>query len=98
MAAHPQAARRRRTIRRLAVCVSRHRPGGAQPGAPRRWRLRRRAARLAEPLMARVLDFTSDVGAYGTRLLAELGHDVVRIEPPGGDALRREANGMFHAF
>jgi CoA:oxalate CoA-transferase len=48
--------------------------------------------------MARVLDFTSDVGAYGTRLLAELGHDVVRIEPPGGDALRREANGMFHEF
>jgi CoA:oxalate CoA-transferase len=48
--------------------------------------------------MARVLDFTSNVGAYGTRLLAELGHDVVRIEPPGGDALRHEAGGIFHAF
>jgi len=39
--------------------------------------------------MARVLDFTSEVGAYGTRLLAELGHDVVRVERPHGDALRR---------
>jgi CoA:oxalate CoA-transferase len=39
--------------------------------------------------MARVLDLASEVGAYGTRLLAELGHDVVRVEHPGGDALRR---------
>jgi CoA:oxalate CoA-transferase len=38
--------------------------------------------------MARVLDLTSLVGAYGTRLLAELGHDVVRIEPREGDAIR----------
>ncbi len=42
-------------------------------------------------LMARILDLTSLMGAYGTRLLAELGHDVLRIERPGGDALRREA-------
>jgi crotonobetainyl-CoA:carnitine CoA-transferase CaiB-like acyl-CoA transferase len=39
--------------------------------------------------MALVLDLTSEVGAYGTRLLAELGHDLVRIENPAGDALRR---------
>jgi crotonobetainyl-CoA:carnitine CoA-transferase CaiB-like acyl-CoA transferase len=39
--------------------------------------------------MARILDLTSEVGAYGTRLLAELGHEVVRVEPPEGDALRR---------
>jgi crotonobetainyl-CoA:carnitine CoA-transferase CaiB-like acyl-CoA transferase len=38
--------------------------------------------------MARVLDLTSAVGAYATRLLGELGHDVVRIETPDGDALR----------
>jgi CoA:oxalate CoA-transferase len=31
------------------------------------------------------------MGAYGTRLLAELGHDVLRIESPKGDSLRREA-------
>ena len=57
--------------------------------------------------MARVLDLTSPVGAYGTRLLAELGHDVVRVEPPAGDALRQEAphlrepsleTGAFHQF
>jgi CoA:oxalate CoA-transferase len=39
--------------------------------------------------MARILDLTSEVGAYGTRLLAEQGHEVVRVEPPGGDAVRR---------
>ena len=58
--------------------------------------------------MARILDLTSDVGAYGTRLLAELGHDVVRVESPKGDALRclgpslRDAtdceSGAFHQF
>ena len=41
--------------------------------------------------MARILDLTSLMGAYGTRLLAELGHDVLRIENPKGDRLRREA-------
>src|SRR6185503_18269384 len=60
-----------------------------------RRRQRRGAARLAwgrgAGLMARVLDLTSAVGAYATRLLAELGHDVVRIEPPDGDELRRLA-------
>ena len=39
--------------------------------------------------MALILDLTSEVAAYGTRLLAELGHDVVRVEHPDGDALRR---------
>jgi crotonobetainyl-CoA:carnitine CoA-transferase CaiB-like acyl-CoA transferase len=38
--------------------------------------------------MARILDLTGPAGAYGTRLLAELGHDVVRIESPNGDSLR----------
>jgi crotonobetainyl-CoA:carnitine CoA-transferase CaiB-like acyl-CoA transferase len=41
--------------------------------------------------MARILDLTSPVGAYATRLLAELGHEVVRVETPDGDALRRLA-------
>jgi crotonobetainyl-CoA:carnitine CoA-transferase CaiB-like acyl-CoA transferase len=39
-------------------------------------------------MMARILDLTGPAGAYGTRLLAELGHDVVRIESPTGDPLR----------
>ena len=39
--------------------------------------------------MARVLDLTTIVGAYGTRVLAELGHDVLRVEDRRGDALRR---------
>jgi CoA:oxalate CoA-transferase len=41
--------------------------------------------------MARILDLTSLMGAYGTRLLAELGHDVLRIESPKSDGLRGEA-------
>ncbi|MBW8825338.1 MAG: CoA transferase [Acidobacteria bacterium] len=37
----------------------------------------------------RVLDLSGAIGAYGTRLLADLGADVVKVEPPTGDALRR---------
>ena len=39
--------------------------------------------------MARILDLTTHAAVYATRLLAEAGHDVVRVEPPEGDALRR---------
>jgi crotonobetainyl-CoA:carnitine CoA-transferase CaiB-like acyl-CoA transferase len=41
--------------------------------------------------MARILDLTSETGAYATKLLVEAGHDVVRVEPPCGDGLRRRA-------
>lgn len=37
----------------------------------------------------RVLDATNRLGAYGGRLLADFGADVVKIEPLGGGALRR---------
>lgn len=36
----------------------------------------------------RVLDLTDAKGVYGTKLLADLGADVVRVEPRGGDPLR----------
>jgi crotonobetainyl-CoA:carnitine CoA-transferase CaiB-like acyl-CoA transferase len=39
--------------------------------------------------MSRIIDLTEHSGAYAARLLAETGHDVIRIEPPEGDALRR---------
>jgi len=39
--------------------------------------------------MARVLDLTRQAAVYATRLLAEQGHDVIRIESPEGDDLRR---------
>lgn len=58
--------------------------------------------------MARVVDLTTCSGAYGSRLLAEAGHDVVRVEDPAGDALRRLGpflgdepdveRGAFHQF
>ncbi len=38
----------------------------------------------------RVLEFTTDVaGPFATRLLAEYGADVMKVEPPGGDRSRR---------
>jgi benzylsuccinate CoA-transferase BbsF subunit len=43
----------------------------------------------------RVLDLSDGMSAYGTRLLAQLGADVVRVEPPEGAALR--ADGPFAA-
>ena len=39
--------------------------------------------------MARVVDLAGLAGAYATRLFAEQGHEVIRIESPGGDGLRR---------
>jgi crotonobetainyl-CoA:carnitine CoA-transferase CaiB-like acyl-CoA transferase len=53
----------------------------------------------------RVLDLTDERAIYGAKLLADLGADVVRPEPPGGDALRgrgprRDADGasLWYAF
>ena len=56
----------------------------------------------------RVIDLGSLAGAYATRLLAESGHDVIRIDPAGGDSVRRTGpflgdapdleQGAFHRF
>lgn len=56
----------------------------------------------------RVLDLTDERGIYGAKLLADLGADVVRVEPPGGDALRArgphidghegEDSSLYYAF
>jgi benzylsuccinate CoA-transferase BbsE subunit len=36
----------------------------------------------------RVIDLANERGVHCTKLLADLGADVIRVEPPGGDALR----------
>lgn len=38
----------------------------------------------------RVLDLTEESGQLAGRILADLGADVLKIEPPGGDPLRRK--------
>jgi crotonobetainyl-CoA:carnitine CoA-transferase CaiB-like acyl-CoA transferase len=48
----------------------------------------------------RVLDLSTSMGALCGKLLADFGMDVVKVEPPGGDDLRREppfASGHNHA-
>ena len=47
----------------------------------------------------RVLDLSSSMGAFCGKLLRDLGMDVVKVEPPGGDAMRAEppfAKGHAH--
>src|SRR5437762_482405 len=52
----------------------------------------------------RALDLTDALGYLCGRLLVDLGVDVVKVEPPGGDAGRRleprhrDANGVEHGL
>ena len=39
----------------------------------------------------RVLDLGGPTPQFATRLLGDLGADVIKIEPPGGDPLRNQA-------
>jgi crotonobetainyl-CoA:carnitine CoA-transferase CaiB-like acyl-CoA transferase len=58
--------------------------------------------------MSFILDLTRLSAAYGTRLLAEAGHRVVRVESPAGDDVRRASpflratcdleHGAYHQF
>jgi crotonobetainyl-CoA:carnitine CoA-transferase CaiB-like acyl-CoA transferase len=37
----------------------------------------------------RVLDLSGPLACYGSKVLADLGADVIKVEPPGGDPMRR---------
>ena len=39
----------------------------------------------------RVLDLTDERGFLAGKILADLGADVIKLEPPGGDPIRRRA-------
>jgi crotonobetainyl-CoA:carnitine CoA-transferase CaiB-like acyl-CoA transferase len=50
------------------------------------------SAGLPAPLEGlRVIDLAGPLAWYGTKLLADLGADVLRLEPPGGDLARRRS-------
>ncbi len=38
----------------------------------------------------RIFDLTDEIATYGARLLADWGAEVIKVEPPEGDPLRRE--------
>ncbi len=46
--------------------------------------------------MALILDLTRLSAVYGTRLLVEAGHRLIRVEPPAGDDVRRLAPFLKH--
>jgi benzylsuccinate CoA-transferase BbsE subunit len=53
----------------------------------------------------RVIDMTDRSCVYATKVLADLGAEVIRIEPPGGDPMRKQppldditGRSLFHAF
>jgi crotonobetainyl-CoA:carnitine CoA-transferase CaiB-like acyl-CoA transferase len=61
-------------------------PVGAEAGPP----VEHRSGRLLEGL--HVLDFSAFVaGPLGAEILADLGADVIKVEPPGGEAMRAAA-------
>lgn len=62
-----------------------------------------RAAASAPLEGYRVIDLSEPLSAYGTRLLADLGAEVIRVEPPEGASIRTlppfaDGQGLFHAY
>jgi alpha-methylacyl-CoA racemase len=46
----------------------------------------------------RILDFSTNLpGPFGTQILADLGADVIMVEPPSGEPARSKSAGLFYA-
>ena len=57
---------------------------------PERLKLPESSSELPQPLTGiRVLDLSGDLGVYCGKLMADVGADVIKVEPPGGDDMRR---------
>ncbi|TAJ17013.1 MAG: CoA transferase, partial [Dehalococcoidia bacterium] len=74
----------------MSFCVSAMPLRYAAGGHPYEPSIAREGPRLSGPLTGlRVIDLAGESGVFAGRMLAELGADVIRVEPPGGDGIRR---------
>ncbi len=57
-------------------------------------------SRVARHALAgrRVIELAGVAGAYCGRLLADLGAEVILVEPPGGDPVRDAGGGFLHSY
>jgi benzylsuccinate CoA-transferase BbsE subunit len=70
-----------------------HTDGHAAPSAGK-WTTIMQAADPRPYDGIRIVDLTRELGSYCTRLFADLGAEVIRVEPPGGGDDRRRQPGL----